>query len=204
VIAGLRRFLQAQPPATSGERCELCGASVATNHAHLVAPQTRALLCACHPCWLLFQAEGAASGRYRAVPRGARYLSGAVLGDGEWDAAQVPVGLAFFFRNSALGRTVALYPSPAGATECAQAPDALDANPVLASLQPDVEALLVDRRAARSACYVVPIDTCYALAGLVRRHWKGFDGGEEARRALACFFDELDRRCAREAGTWPS
>ena len=173
-----------------------------------MALETRALRCACRACWLLFVTRGAAGGRYRAVPQEVRRLSGAVVSDPQWDAVQVPVGLAFFFRNSALGRAVALYPSPAGATECELAPstwtDLLDANPELGSLQPDVEALLVDRRASPGRCFVVPIDACYALVGLVRRHWKGFDGGEEARRAIAGFFDDLGRRCGREAGSWPS
>jgi hypothetical protein len=157
---------------------------------------------------LLFLTEGAAGGRYRAVPREVVRLPGSVVGEAQWDAVQVPVGLAFFFRNSALGRAVALYPSPAGATECALPAgtwsELLQADPRLRTLQPDVEALLVDRRTAPGACYVVPIDACYALVGLVRRHWKGFDGGEEARLAIASFFDHLGRRCAREGGPWPS
>ena len=173
-----------------------------------MAVETRALLCACRACWLLFLPDGAASGRYRAVPREVRHLPGAVVSDPLWDAVQVPVGLAFFFRNSALGRTVALYPSPAGATECALPAadwsELFQANEHLGTLRPDVEALLVDRRSAPGACYVVPIDACYTLVGLVRRHWKGFDGGEDARRAIDGFFDDLGRRCSRGAGSWPS
>lgn len=208
MIAGLRRFLETQPAATAGAHCQLCGAAAAADHGHLVAVQTRALLCACHACWLLFRPEDAAGGRYRAVPREVRRLPDAVVPDAHWEAAQVPVGLAFFFRNSALGRTVALYPSPAGATECAlpeeEASGLLRADPRLEALRPDVEALLVDRRSPPGACYVVPIDACYALVGLVRRHWKGFDGGGEARRAIDGFFHDLARRCARELGPWPS
>lgn len=206
MIAGLRRFLEARP-AARGARCELCAEALDDDHGHLVAPETRALLCACRACRLLFESPGASEGRYRAVPRQPRRLEGAVVGDADWDTFQVPVGLAFFFRNAALGRTVALYPSPAGATECALDPAAWTAlcarAPALCALQPDVEALLVDRRTAVPRAFVVPIDACYALVGLMRRHWKGFDGGVEARRAVAGFFDDLERRCAREQAACP-
>ena len=37
----------------------------------------------------------------------------------------------------------------------------------------------------------MPIDACYRLVGLVRLHWKGFDGGTEAWQAIDGFFDEL-------------
>jgi hypothetical protein len=208
VIAGLRRFLDARPATAALERCELCGAPVAADHGHLVAVETRALLCACRACWLLFRSEGAAGERYRAVPCDVRRLPGAVVSDSQWDAVQVPVGLAFFFVNSALGRAVAFYPSPAGATECALPADAwselLAGDAGLRTLRADVEAVLVDRRTVPGACYVVPIDACYTLVGLVRRHWKGFDGGEEARRAIAGFFDDLERRSGHGAGSWPS
>ena len=58
-----------------------------------------------------------------------RYLSfpGFELGPGQWDELEIPVGLAFFFRNSILGRTVAFYPGPAGATESELPLDAWDA-----------------------------------------------------------------------------
>jgi hypothetical protein len=208
VIAGLRRFLEAREAAAPSERCELCAAPVGPGHGHLVAVETRAIACACRPCWLLFAPQGAAGARYRAVPERVLRLGRAVVSDAQWDGVQVPVGLAFFFRNSRLGRAVALYPSPAGATECALDPatwsELIDGTPELAALEPDVEALLVDRRAGGDAAFVVPIDTCYALVGLVRRHWKGFDGGEEARRAIDGFFDELGRRCAREVAPCPS
>ena len=50
---------------------------------------------------------------------------------------------------SAAGGVVALYPSPAGATECELDLEAWDelvaANPVLDDLEPDVEALIVNR-----------------------------------------------------------
>jgi len=40
----------------------------------------------------------------------------------------------------------------------------------------------------------VPIDACYELAGRMRLHWRGFDGGAEARQAIAGFLDTVRRR----------
>jgi hypothetical protein len=55
--------------------------------------------------------------------------------------------MVFFFRNSRLDRTVAVYPGPAGATESELPLQAWDevvaANPALATMEPDVEAVLV-------------------------------------------------------------
>ena len=60
---------------------------------------------------------------------------------------------------------------------------------------PYVQALLVYRpRQAAKRCSVVPIDACYQLVGLIRRYWKGFDGGEEAWREIEAFFEGLTER----------
>ena len=78
-------------------------------------------------------------------------------------------------------RVVALYPSPAGATESLVTPEAWEAlvaeNPVLRDFEPDVEALLVNRVGEARECYRVGIDECYKLVGLIRTHWRGLSGG---------------------------
>ncbi|HEY0557445.1 MAG TPA: DUF5947 family protein, partial [Thermoanaerobaculia bacterium] len=121
-----------------------------------------------------------------------------VLSPSQWDRLQVPVDLVFFFYNGSLGQTVAFYPSPAGATESLLPLETWEeivrANPRVAGLEPDVEALLVSRRDQACACYIVPIDACYELVGIVRRHWRGFHGGEEAWRAIEEFFAALSAR----------
>jgi len=79
--------------------------------------------------------------------------------------------MAFLFHSTPHGRVVAFYPSPAGATESLLSMetwnDVVQENPVLLELQPDVEALLVNRvgagRGVAPAFYVVPIDECYKL-----------------------------------------
>jgi hypothetical protein len=193
----LKRFLDRKPKRTVGESCELCRVEVPADHGHVVDTHTRSLSCVCRACYLLFTSSGAAGGRYRSVPD--RYLAGdaPMLTDTQWNALQIPVGVAFFFHNSPLQRTVAFYPSPAGATE-SQLPldvwdDIVAANPLIGNLQADVEALLV-RKGDAIETYIVPIDACYELVGRLRRHWKGFDGGEEARNELAAFFDRLRER----------
>ncbi|WP_035844485.1 DUF5947 family protein [Kitasatospora azatica] len=191
MTAGLRRFLAPREPAP--ERCELCGAVVAEHgHRHLVDIEQRSLSCACTPCALLFEHSGAAGGRYRTVPD--RYLTDPQLrlDDSTWDLFQIPVGVAFFFRNSAMDRLVALYPSPAGATESELDPAAwqavLDGTRLATLLEPDVEALLLRRSRDGYACFLVPIDVCYQLVGRMRLHWKGFDGGARARSELEELF----------------
>ena len=94
----------------------MCSEQIADEHQHVVNVEGRQLMCVCRGCYLLFT-DTHAELRYRAVPD--RYLAfpGFVLDRREWEMLQIPVGLAFFFRNSALGRTVAFYPGPAGATE---------------------------------------------------------------------------------------
>src|SRR5262249_1521253 len=149
--------------------------------------------------YLLFTHAGAAQGRFRAVPDRCLRLVGFQLSDARWDELQIPVRMAFLFRNSALGRVVAFYPSPAGAPESLLPLDAwrelVEANPVLDTIEPDVEALLVRGSRSGSAegfeCYLVPIDACYELTGVVRRRWRGFDGGDEAWRDIDAFFARL-------------
>ncbi|MFE2142442.1 DUF5947 family protein [Streptomyces sp. NPDC059456] len=198
----MRRFTGPRPPRR--ECCELCGVGVPEDgHRHLVEPDKRALVCACTACALLFDRPGAATGRYRAVPD--RYLTDPEhrLDDGAWERLQIPVGVAFFFRNAALDRLVALYPSPAGATESELDPatwhDVLGAGALADLLEPDVEALLLRRTGGRTECHLVPIDICYELVGRMRLLWQGFDGGAEARAALDAFFAQVERRAKAPA-----
>lgn len=199
-LAVLARIRRAPPPPAPGERCEMCAEPVADEHGHVVNTETRALMCACRPCYLLFTAQGAAGGKYRAVPD--RYVAfpDVELGPSTWDALQIPVNVAFFFVNSELERVAAFYPSPAGATESLLALDTwaevVAANPALADLEPDVEAFLVRSVGAggRPECYLVPIDACYELVGHLRRLWRGFDGGRQAHDALDAFFDGVRSR----------
>jgi hypothetical protein len=199
---GLRRFARPTRPAAgvpAGERCELCGELVGREHPHMVDLERRSIACACRACALLFTRPG---GRYRTVPDRVRHDPSAPLTESEWAELQIPVAIAFFFVNSALGRVIASYPSPAGVTECEldlAAWDRLaDEHPLLRAPTPDVEAILVVGGAHPEArgieTFLVPIDVCYSLAGALRLEWHGFDGGAEVKRILADLLASLRQR----------
>jgi Family of unknown function (DUF5947) len=192
----LSRFLKQPVRQRAAEVCEMCATELTPGHSHVVNIESRTLMCACRACYLLFTQQGAARGKYKAVPDRYLNLRSFALTPERWEKLQVPVGMAFFFFNSELKRVTAFYPGPAGATESllplAEWQELADANSALATLEPDVEALLVYRhRDGNFECFLVPIDACYELTGIVRRRWKGFDGGEEARRDIDAFFDTL-------------
>jgi hypothetical protein len=214
-VTGLRRFVKrpagAGPPPAAGiplpgprntsaqpdqdaERCELCGTGLDGRHGHLVDTGKRSIACACRACYLLFTHAGAAGGTYRAIPERICHDPQRPLDGTDWNELQIPVTMAFFFRNSALGRVVAGYPSPGGVTECELDLEAWDrlavTYPLLAELAPDTEAIFV----SKEEIFLIPIDMCYSLVGELRLYWQGFDGGAEVREALDRFLAGLRRR----------
>jgi hypothetical protein len=194
-IASLRHARRPPPGPLVVERCEFCGVELEPTHGHIVNVESRAIVCACRACHLLFTAPGAAGGKYRAVPDRVVALGGASELPGLWQALQIPVGLAFLFYHSALGRAVALYPSPAGVTESELPLDSWAAIarevPGLESLEADVEAVVISSTGGSVEAVRAPIDRCYAFVGRVRRTWRGFDGGDAVRREREAFLDEL-------------
>jgi hypothetical protein len=184
----------AEQPAA--ERCDMCATEVPAEHGHLADLDTSRLMCACRACYLLFTSAEAGRGRYRAVPD--RYVSDPdhPISATEWDELQIPVGLAFFLRSSRQDGITGFYPSPAGATECQLDLGAWErlaaAHPLLDAVEPDVEAVLFTKQGPE--CFVVPIDACYELAGQIRLHWRGFDGGSEATQAIASFLSSIRAR----------
>ena len=215
-VTGLRRFASRSAAAPAGarnanpdpggildgaaepERCEMCRDVLGERHGHVVEFEKRSLVCACRACYLLFISDGAAGGKYRSVPERVRHDPANPLADADWAELQIPVAMAFFFVNSVLGRVVAGYPSPGGVTECEldlAAWDRLLATyPLLGAMTPDVEAIFVNRAEQRNEAFLIPIDECYSLVGELRLRWQGFDGGAEARAALAAFLAGLRRR----------
>jgi len=198
-LAGLGRLLGPQPERPRpGERCEFCGLEVPDAHSHVADLENRGVMCACRSCYLLFTQSGAAGGRFRSIPERYRYDPEPQLSGGQWDELQIPVRMAFFFRNSAIGGWVCFYPGPGGATESLLPLDAwaavLAANPAMSEIDDDVEALLVQRVQGRFELFAVPIDACYELVGIMRARWKGFDGGTEVWAAAGEFFSRLRTR----------
>ena len=214
-VTGLRRFARpspaASPAAAPADHCELCGETLPERHGHMVDTRERVLACACTACALLFTRPGR---RYRTVPDRVRHDPDAPLSAAEWAGLRIPVSMAFFMVNSDLRRVVASYPSAAGATECeldlAEWDRLAAAHPLLRAPEPDVEAILAvageDHEDCTVETFLIPVDACYELAGALRLHWRGFDGGTEARRLLAEFLDGIRRRsrpleggCGRDA-----
>ena len=197
-FATLRRFASPREAARPEERCELCSTALAYEHRHLFEVANRNMVCACDACALRFHAV--AEGRFKLIPRDAHALPGFRIGDAEWENLALPINLAFFFFHSHSKKVTAFYPSPAGATESLLPLSAwqrlVEDNPALGRMEPDVEALLVNRVASARDYYIVPIDLCFELVGLIRTHWKGFSGGEAAWREINDFFTRLNQ-CAQ-------
>jgi Family of unknown function (DUF5947) len=206
----LRRVMTPRERARPGEVCEMCGEVVSETHSHVASLSERRLLCTCRACYLLFTQQGAGARRLRAVPERYAVADDFAFTQAQWDDLAIPVDLVFLFRQTDLdavaSRVVACYPSPAGATESeldlAAWLSMIGDNPVLAGVEPDVEAVLVRRHGAgRFTCLVVPIDACYELVGIVRQHWAGFQGGDEVWRQIDAFFLALhDRAAGRNRG----
>ena len=184
------------------EHCELCGAPVPEAHRHLVDLDSQRMLCACRPCSLLFGRRGAGGGHLRLVGERRVRLDHFELSSAAWERLRIPVDIAFFFRSSRASRVMAFYPGPMGATESLLELESWEelerANPVLATMEPDVEALLVDRARGSARQWLVPIDDCYRLVGVIRTRWRGFGGGKEVWLEIESFFEELDRSARPE------
>lgn len=211
LLGVLRRVRQPRARPRPGEVCEMCGESVAQAHSHVASLGERRILCTCRACYLLFTQQGAGARRLRAVPERVRQASDFAFTQAQWDELAIPVDLVFLFQQSSLDdpqaplQVVACYPSPAGATESeldlAAWADLAAANPILADVEADVEAVLVRRHGdGEFTCLVVPIDACYQLVGLVRQYWSGFQGGEQVWQHIDEFFEQLQARATRKSG----
>jgi hypothetical protein len=187
------------PAQADEERCDMCSVVIPSDHRHLLHVEDRVIVCTCETCRALFAGEGS----YR--PTGSRtvWLPELDLSDEHWASFRIPIGLAFFFHSSTggaegTGGLVAFYPSPAGTTECeldlGPRQQLVAANPVLEGLEPDAEALIVNRLGRARQHAIVPIDECYRLVGLVRVSWEGSSGGTGMHDAVARFFAETEER----------
>ena len=182
------------------ERCDICNAKVPDDHRHLLHLQERRIVCSCEACWALH------SGDVEYRPAGMRtvWLEGLQCSAEVWGQFQIPIGLAFFMRSSVTGGVVAFYPSPAGATESELSLDAWDAlverNPALGELDPDAEALVVNRLVDPPQYVIAPIDDCYRLVGLIKSRWEGISGGEALERAVPEFFAAMRARAVSASG----
>src|SRR5215218_1385720 len=204
-FSSLRRFAQeesekaAQAAAEAvQEHCELCSEPIPPEHRHLLEVSTREILCVCRPCSILFYREAASEGRYRLIPDRHLFLQDFEMDDAQWDSLRIPVDMAFFFHSAPAERVVAFYPSPMGPTESLLKLGTWEElethNPVLKGMERDVEALLVNRVRGAREHFLVPMDECYSLVGLIRMHWRGLSGGREVWEEIDRFFENLRKR----------
>lgn len=185
-VSALRRFVR---PREGEERCDTCGKPLPEDHAHTFEAAVRRIRCACAVCARLYETV------HKAVPRRIRALPDFQLSDWQWDELAIPISLAFFCFSTPARKMVVFYPGPAGAAESMLRLDIwqqiVAANPQLSTLEPDVEALLVNRAGATREHFLVPIDECYRLVGLIRIHWRGLSGGSKVWGEIVRFFDGL-------------
>ncbi len=204
-LGALRRFTQERkPPPAPVEHCDLCDAPLAPEHRHLLDLNSRALVCVCDPCSLLFSNQDAGNARYRRVPQRRLALRDFQMTEAQWDELMIPVGMAFLLQSSGARPVMAFYPSPAGPTESLLSLEGWQTlasnNPILNDLEPDVEALLINRVKQAREYYIVPIDACYQLVGLIRVNWHGLSGGEEVWAAIDTFFAGLRAKAEPTGG----
>jgi hypothetical protein len=196
MVSGLRGLAQPKPPEQAeqlgpDEHCDLCNTTVPPDHRHMLNLYERQIVCVCESCWAL------RSGDPDFRPTGSRtvWLEDFVLPEELWAQFRIPIGLAFFMHSTVTNCIVAMYPSPAGATESELHFETwsrlVEMNPVLRDLEPDAEALIVNRTSDPPAFAIAPIDRCYMLVGLVKASWEGISGGAGMEQAIARYFDEL-------------
>lgn len=195
--AALQRLARGEPAAAARgapdvERCDLCGDPLPAEHRHVLDLDSGRPECACRACAILFDRGEAGGDHYRLIPQRRLRLDGFDADGRLWAALGIPVDLAFITVTGATGDAVARYPSPIGLTTHVPAADAWEqvvaAEPAVAGMEPDVEALLVRR--GRDG-WVLPIDDCFRLAALLREHWSGFQGGDAVWEQVERFFAEL-------------
>jgi hypothetical protein len=185
----------AKPQEHSGAaRCYFCSKPIPADHKHFADLENMKFMCTCELCAVL-QAE---SGTYHQVPERYKYLKGFDLPGRIWLGFRIPVNMAFIVYNSARQKPVAYYPSPAGATESELRLESWDVltqkNPVLNDMDDDLEGFMINRLDEPHEHFIMPIDCCYKLIGLIRTTWQGLNGGEEMRSSVRTFFDELKRK----------
>jgi Family of unknown function (DUF5947) len=201
MVSGLRGLAQPRAPEASpveqspveddAERCDLCRTTVPSDHRHMLNLYERQIVCVCESCWALRSGDA----EFRPTGNRTLWLEDFRLPEEIWAQFRIPIGLAFFMYSSVTDCVVALYPSPAGATESELHFETwsrlAEMNPVLNELEHDAEALIVNRMGDPPAYAIAPIDRCYMLVGLVKSAWEGISGGAAVEQAIERYFAEL-------------
>jgi len=181
------------------ELCGFCAAELPQHHEHLLEIATRKMECVCRGCAILFTNQGQ---KYQRVPRRVRALADFRMTDAQWEALAIPIGMAFLFYSSLDNKVVALYPSPGGPIESLLPlqswEEIANDNPQVREMKPDVEGLLIHRIRSARDYYLIPIDECFKLVGIIRTHWKGISGGYTVWEQVATFLSVLRQHAESE------
>jgi hypothetical protein len=173
------------------EACDMCGKPIPADHRHLLHLEERRIICTCESCLAM------RAGDRELRPTGTRFvwLEDFDLPDEDWATFSIPIGLAFFMHSTVTKKLTALYPSPAGATESELELDTwvrlTKMNPILGTMEADIEALIVNRMTTPHEHVIAPIDECYRLVGMIKMSWEGISGGVGPEQAIAKFFAEM-------------
>lgn len=193
LISKLRKIATPLPEAEV-ERCNFCGTILPEDHRHLADLSTMKFICTCEMCMIL----NVGKGKYKPLPQRYLRLDNFNMTDELRSDFLIPVNMAFFIKSAVRNGAIAYYPAPTGATESKLKMEAWDklteANPILEDLTYDLEALLVNRLGDTGQYYIVPIDHCYKLIGMIRMAWKGIFGGKEVNDIINKFFNELKEK----------
>jgi hypothetical protein len=197
-VTGLRTLARAPRTGADGapadpslETCDLCGTTIPPDHRHLLHLAERRIVCTCEACWGMRGGEG----DFRPTGQRTLWLGELDVPDDLWASFQIPIGLAFFMRSTVTECVVAMYPSPAGATESELHFESwsrmVALNPVVGRMEADIEGLIVNRLTDPPQHVIAPIDRCYELTGTIKASWEGISGGSGVETAVAAFFDRL-------------
>ena len=196
LISKLRK-IATSTPVEEVEKCNFCGRTLSPDHRHLVDLSVKKFMCTCEMCMITM----AENGTYKPIPQRHLELQGFNMSDALWSDFLIPVNMAFFVLSLSRNGAVAYYPAPTGATESKLKMEAWNQlvllNPILNDLAPDLEALIVNRLGTTGQYYIVPIDTCYKLIGMIRVTWKGIFGGKEVNDIINQFFSELKEKSVK-------
>ena len=197
------------PPLRRGRAVAGSGASCATpalaaEHAHLRrAGRAGGWSAPARPAPSSSAARAAA--KYRRVPRRVRYLADFRLTDAQWEGLHLPINLAFFLHSTPAGRVVALYPSPAGATESLVRAGGVGGAGRGESGPPRARAgrrgaAGEPRRRRRATTTASASTSATSWSGLIRTHWRGLSGGTEVWEEIGRFFAGLKERSQPRRG----
>jgi len=173
-------------------QCEMCAAPLVEKQRHLLDLAHHTLLSICPACARSFGPRGANASLYRLIPTRHLALLDFQAADDSWAG---PVKVICLLRANETGSVLAVYLDPSGVRESIFDLDRWKtlraANPLLESLEPDVETLLLQRMGPRPLAYIVPIDTCARLIHLLEDRRGKQEGECEIWQAVGSFFADL-------------